>query len=102
MKIAEIPGSLAIVKLDDRHYQLTDISQPSIGLCLGIFPSDGAARSFAARIASIRALGSTQSRVVTTDGLQRVPLSASNHQSTGGPSHQQSGQQTGAVWKSIH
>lgn len=58
MKISEIPGSLAIVRLDERHYQLTDLSTPSIGLCLGIFPSDGAARSFAAKIGSIRALRS--------------------------------------------
>ena len=52
--ISQIPGCLAIVKLDERHYQVNDTSRPSIGLCLGVFPNDEAARSFADKIAKIR------------------------------------------------
>jgi hypothetical protein len=112
MKIAEIPGSLAIVKLDDRHYQLTDISEPSIGLCLGIFPSDDAARSFAVRIASIRELGATSrstrpmNRVVDAGGLERVPQaltteSISQNSLAAHPSPS-ADEHSGATWKSIH
>ena len=53
--ISQIPGCLAIVKMDERHYQLNDTSSPSIGLCLGVFPSDEAARSFAEKMSKIRA-----------------------------------------------
>jgi hypothetical protein len=53
--VSQIPGSLAIVKLDERRYQLTDTSVPSIGLCLGVFPSHAAAESFADKFAKIRA-----------------------------------------------
>lgn len=72
MQISEIPGSLAIVKLDERHYQLTDLSTPSIGLCLGIFPSDGAARSFAAKIGNIRAHRSND-RAARMTGMSTNP-----------------------------
>jgi hypothetical protein len=52
--VMQIPGSLAIVKLDERHYQLTDTSVPSIGVCLGVFPTHAAAESFATKITEIR------------------------------------------------
>ncbi len=50
----EIPDWLSIARLDDRHYQITDVSVASIGFCLGIFPSREAAESIAAKIARSR------------------------------------------------
>jgi hypothetical protein len=52
--ISQIPGCLAIVKVDERHYQLTDTSVPAIGMCLGVFPSHAAAESFADKFVRIR------------------------------------------------
>ena len=78
-----IPGSLAIVKLDDRHYQLTDTSVPSIGLCLGVFPTHAAAESFAAKVASIRARDTTTEPKRETNRTPRftprsAPITASS------------------------
>ena len=54
MRSISLPGSLAIVKLDERHYQVNDTSAPSIGICLGVFPTQGAAESFADKLTKIR------------------------------------------------
>jgi hypothetical protein len=50
----QIPNWLAINRIDDRHYQLTDVSTASIGLCLGVFPCREAAEALAAKIAQSR------------------------------------------------
>jgi len=52
---AQIPDWLRITKMGEQHYQVTDTSVESIGLCLGAFHSRQAAQSFANKIAAIRA-----------------------------------------------
>ena len=52
--IAQIPDWLRITKVGEQHYQVTDISVDSIGLCLGAFHSRQAAQNFANKIAAIR------------------------------------------------
>jgi hypothetical protein len=69
--ITSLPASLAIVKLDDRHFQLTDPSAPLADLCLGVFPTLKAAESFADKLAKIRERSlrsGTQGELLGTSG----------------------------------
>ena len=50
----QAPSWLSITKVGEQHYQLTDTSVESIGLCLGVFHCREAAQSFADKIARTR------------------------------------------------
>jgi hypothetical protein len=58
--IAEIPSWLTITRVDDHHYQLTDVSVASIGCCVGVFHCREAAESIATKIAQSRAASSAE------------------------------------------
>jgi hypothetical protein len=49
-----LPSWLHIVRIDDRHFQVTDTSVASIGLCLGVFSCREAAETIASKIARSR------------------------------------------------
>ena len=73
MRSISLPGSLAIVKLDDRHYQVNDTSAPSIGVCLGVFPTQGAAESFAGKLTKIRERASVDRSIRQSAFSCRIP-----------------------------
>lgn len=55
----QIPEWLKITKVGEQHYQVTDTSMESIGLCLGAFHSRQAAQNFANKIAMLRSQART-------------------------------------------